>query len=200
MLLSGAYFTFKFRKCSFVLFLLVSLGSTSATAQLLAGDTNYVAVDTLEMENESLPNWYRGGNIGARVGNPTYVEISPFIAKRFTQKISAGIGVNYIYYREKVSNKTYNSNIIGLRFFSRYHLLSTLFAHAEYEVLRTSYYDIRQDNHKKRWIGSPFCGLGYSLPVTNTSAFTFMGLYNFNFKPVYSPYNSAFVVRAGFVF
>ena len=43
---------------------------------------------------------YFGGNLGLQFGNQTYIDISPLIGYKVTEKFSAGFGVTYIYYKQ----------------------------------------------------------------------------------------------------
>ncbi|SFC49467.1 hypothetical protein SAMN05421780_10648 [Flexibacter flexilis DSM 6793] len=166
-----------------------------------ASDTIYVAEqDSILHEEVALSRWYKGGNLTVRVGDPTYIDVSPLLGYRFSAKLSAGVGLTYMYYSQGTGAKKETSSVLGGRLFSRYYFMQTLFGHAEYETLRSPYYNESQQTYRYKWVGAPMLGLGYSLPVSDGAAITFVGLYNLNFKPTYSPYNSSFVVRAGFVF
>ncbi len=81
---------------------------------------------------------YTGGGIGLQFGSQTFVNISPLVGYRLTEKLSVGLSATYIYYRYKNPNPafTYSSNIYGGSVFSRYLIFENLFAHVEYEVLR----------------------------------------------------------------
>src|SRR5688572_28342608 len=87
---------------------------------------------------------FTGGGIifdigSTTVGNPpipvsiTRIGASPILGCRVTEKLSSGIGVRYIYYREKIRGyPAYNTNIYGGNVFSQYTIWKSLFAYAEY--------------------------------------------------------------------
>ncbi len=74
---------------------------------------------------------YYTGNIGLSLGNNTNIMINPLIGYRVTEKYSAGIGINYQY----VSNTVTDIHVYGGSVFNRYILTPEIFAHAEYETL-----------------------------------------------------------------
>ncbi len=172
-----------------------------AELQAQTPDSSYVTEADSNNVRLPLPKWYKGFNVSARVGDPAHVEFSPLLGRQINDKFSGGVGLSYLFFQETGAQKTkHSTNLFGGRVFMRYNLLSTLFAHTEYEILNTSYFSTSEATFRRRWIGSPFTGIGYRLPIGYKMAVTFMGLYNLNFKPVYSPYNSAFIVRGGFIF
>lgn len=180
--------------------LLAFLPVSTLLAQNIS-DTTYVAEpDSIPHEEITLPRWYKGGNLTVRVGDPTYVDVSPLLGYRFTSKLSAGVGFTYMYYSQGTGGKKQTSSVLGGRLFSRYYFMQTLFGHAEYETLHSPYFNESLQTYRYKWVGAPMLGLGYSLPISDDAAITFVGLYNLNFKPTYSPYNSSFVIRGGFVF
>src|SRR5687767_2201721 len=59
-----------------------------------------------------------GGNFGATFGTLTYVDVSPFIGYRMTDQWMAGIGVSYIYYRQRYTpSQVYETHLYGGRLF-----------------------------------------------------------------------------------
>ncbi|RPD48836.1 MULTISPECIES: hypothetical protein [Chitinophagaceae] len=68
--------------------------------------------------------WFGGGNFGLSFGNYTFINISPQVGYRFTERVAAGGGVNFQY----VSNRTrrgdetiskFNRGVGGLNVFGR---------------------------------------------------------------------------------
>ncbi|MFM7176524.1 MAG: hypothetical protein ACKO0X_03765 [Bacteroidota bacterium] len=145
---------------------------------------------------------YFGGNLGLQFGSATYIDLSPLVGYKITEKLSAGLGITYIYYniKESANNYGYETSIYGGRVFGRYHFLDNLFAHAETEVLNmevparisgTNQYTLVREN-----ITSVLAGGGYAQPIGERSALVMMLLWNFN-EDQYSPYQNP-IFRIGF--
>lgn len=143
-----------------------------------------------------------GGNLGLQFGSATYIDVSPLVGYRITEKLSAGIGATYIYYnvKESISYYGYETSIYGGRVFGRYSFMENLFAHAETEVLNMEVpeiitgsmnYKLVRDN-----IVSVLAGGGYAQPIGERSALVMMLLWNFT-EDQYSPYENP-IFRIGF--
>ncbi|MBL0343175.1 MAG: hypothetical protein IPP71_21290 [Bacteroidetes bacterium] len=145
-----------------------------------------------------------GGNLGLQFGNLTYVDVSPLIGYKITEKLHAGIGATYIYYRYKDSFGNYETSIYGGRVFGRYYPIDNLFAHVEYEILNLdvpasvpgSNYDVLvRDN-----ISSVLVGGGYVQPIGTNASLMLMVLFNLT-EEQYSPYQNPIFrigINAGF--
>lgn len=76
-------------------------------------------------DDEPMQNrWFTGGNFGLSFGNFTFVNISPQVGYRFTEKVAAGGGVNFQYIsdRTRVNGQTVyrtNRGVGGLNVFGR---------------------------------------------------------------------------------
>jgi len=136
-----------------------------------------------------------GGNLGLQFGSATYVDVSPLVGYRLTEKLDIGVGATYIYYKIKETAyflDGYETSIYGGRVFSRYHFMENIFAHVETEVLNmevpkaitgnSNNYSLVRDN-----VISILGGGGYAQPIGENSAILMMVLWNFNEDPN-SPY------------
>jgi len=143
-----------------------------------------------------------GGNLGLQFGSATYIDISPLVGYKITEKLQAGIGVTYIYYKVKDTyyNYAYETSIYGGRLFSRYYFLDNVFGHGELEVLNmevpqdiagTGNFDYVRDN-----ITSVMVGGGYAQPIGSNAALVLMVLWNLT-EEQYSPYQNP-IFRIGF--
>jgi len=146
--------------------------------------------------------FYFGGNLGLQFGSATYIDISPLVGYKITEKLSAGVGATYIYYsiKESAYNYGYETSIYGGRVFGRYNFMENLFGHAETEILNmevpavisgTNQYTLVRQN-----ITSILAGGGYAQPIGERSALIMMLLWNFN-EDQYSPYQNP-IFRIGF--
>jgi hypothetical protein len=157
-----------------------------------AQDTAWVANHKPKKENPfSTDRLFTGGNLGLLFGTVTIVEISPLLGYHFTDHLAAGVGATYLHYADRINN--YSTNVYGGRVFGRYYMWENLFLHAEAEELNGEWIY----NNDRFWVLSLPVGFGYRQPLGDFAAFTFMVLYNLNDNE-YSPYQSPFIIRAGF--
>jgi hypothetical protein len=139
-----------------------------------------------------------GGGLGLQFGSVTYIEVSPIVGYRVTEKLSAGAGLRYIYSKyndDYFSNlsRGYETSIYGWSVFGRYFIIPNLFAHAEFEMLNlevptgissTGEYKLDRD-----WISSTFVGGGYAQPLGGRSAILLSVLWNLT-EETYTPYSN----------
>lgn len=140
-----------------------------------------------------------GGNFGATFGTVTYVDISPLIGYHITDELISGVGLTYIYYRQRFSPTfVYQTNLYGGRIFSQYSILPNVFLHGEIEALNFDYYDFLAGENTRAWSVSPLAGVGYSQPLGNRGSIRIMALYAFssnNPKSFY--YGQPIIFRVG---
>ncbi len=141
---------------------------------------------------------YTGGGIGLQFGSQTFVNISPLIGYRLTEKFSMGVSATYLYYRYKDYNPaySYSSNTYGGSVFSRYLIFENLFAHVEYELLRLEVRDNVSRLLGSKDVTSVLVGGGYRQMLGDRSSINLMLLYNLN-ETTYSPYQNP-IIRISF--
>lgn len=132
--------------------------------------------------------------MGLQFGTQTFIDISPAVGYKFTDKISAGIGATYQYYKINEKYYEFETNVYGGRVFARYNFTDYLFGHAEYEYLNMEAFDFFR---RRVDVVSVFGGVGYLQRISDNSGIVAMVLYNFN-ESRYSPYMNP-VFRVGFV-
>ena len=155
------------------------------------------------------PNWMEritlGGNFGLSFGNYTYVNLSPLLGYRFTDRFTAGGGVTYIYSRVRIPGfQAYSSSIYGGRVMAQYAIIPRIAPTVEYEALNVGYLDYNDVGEvvsARRWIGNPMIGATVLFPIGRKSNFGLTALYNLNYttNQIYSPYGSPWVIRMGFM-
>lgn len=134
---------------------------------------------------------FYGGNFGLMFGSITYIEISPLIGYKFSDRFSAGPGISYIYLQD--NRFGLSTNIYGGRVFARYNITDFLFGHGEYEILnRESPYSLEGRIN----VTSLFVGGGYRQRIGSNSFLFIMGLWNLN-DSEYSIYRNP-IIRMGF--
>jgi len=136
---------------------------------------------------------YGGGNVGAQFGTVTFVDISPLIGYRITDKISAGIGATYQYYHYNDKYYDFETDVYGGRVFGRYLFTDYLFGHVEYEYLNLEAFDFQR---RRVDVGSLMVGAGYIQRISDRAGVIAMILYNFT-ESVYTPYTNP-IIRIGF--
>ena len=151
---------------------------------------------------------YLGGNFSFNVGNRfTFIEVSPLVGYMLNQNVSVGLGINYLYYSRKLTN-AFNGNelkvssrVYGGRIFARHNILENYFVHAEFENVNTNVISFEKNGRSginREWVPGLFIGGGIFQPVFGRGGVNFTILYNLLHQELKSPYNSAWIIRAGF--
>jgi hypothetical protein len=148
---------------------------------------------------------YTGGNFSLNLGsNFSYIDISPLAGYMVTPTFSVGLGATYLYLSRKYvilpSGDTFkvNSSVYGGRTFVRKNFLETYFAHMEFEALNVEFAsNSTNENTTREWVPGLFIGGGVFQPVFGRGGINLTILYNLLYDERKSPYNSAFVIRAG---
>lgn len=150
-----------------------------------------------------------GGGLGVQFGTITFIDVSPVVGYRLTEKLEAGVGATYKYYRYKdfyidqTNGEKFDlkSHMFGGSVYTRYHILKNIFAHVEYERLRYNYEDISNyggqviRDPKHTYINSLFVGGGLKQQITKGSYMFIMALWNLTEEPM-TPYSNP-VIRMG---
>ncbi|MCX6296864.1 MAG: hypothetical protein NTX97_12540 [Bacteroidetes bacterium] len=166
---------------------------------LCSGSINSFAQDSTKLRKHPLQKnfWdkvFIGGNIGLQFGTVTFADISPLVGYKFTDKISAGLGVTYQYYHYKDRYYDFETNVYGGRIFGRYNFTDYLFGHLEYEYLNLEAFDFYR---RRVDVGSLLAGAGYIQRFGRNSGISAMILYNFT-ESVYTPYQNP-IIRVGVI-
>lgn len=132
-----------------------------------------------------------GGYLGLQIGNLiTSVNISPTLGYLLTNRLTAGIGGTYQYYRDRgwgtSADFTSSTHIYGGSVYARYLIFRQFFAHVEYEALNLdsqigfSPATGANPNDSRYWEYNYFAGGGYRTPLGPKVFLNLMILYNFN--------------------
>lgn len=130
--------------------------------------------------------------MGAQFGTVTFIDVSPLLGYKITDKIGAGIGATYQYYHYRDKFYDFETNVYGGRVFGRYLFTDYLFAHVEYEYLNLEAFDF---NRRRVDVESLLAGGGYVQRVSDNVSIVAMLLYNFT-ESVYTPYTNP-IIRVG---
>ncbi len=145
-----------------------------------------------------LDKWAPGGNFSLQFGTITYVEVSPMVGYRFTDKFTAGPGFTYRYFKIRGFEA---SSIYGPRAFARYVIGRQFFVQSEYENLSVAIAtgDPREPITRE-WVPGLFIGGGLFQPIGQRAGFMVGAFYNLNYDSTRRVYNSPWVFNAGFTF
>lgn len=137
-----------------------------------------------------------GGNVGAWIGNPTFVDLSPLVGYKVTDKFHLGLGVIYNYYSYRYNNYKYAVHFYGGRALGRYFVFDNVYLQAGYDLInRDNPYSVRPD--ARLWIENILVGGGLRYPVSDNIFCAASALWNLNDTPL-SPYPNP-IIQIGFV-
>uniref|UniRef100_UPI00404748F3 hypothetical protein n=1 Tax=Roseivirga sp. TaxID=1964215 RepID=UPI00404748F3 len=187
-----------------ILFIISLAIAPALNAQVYFEEKDTQKADTVQTSNFK-ERVYTGGNFSLNLGsNFSYVDISPLAGYMLTPTFSVGLGATYLYLSRKYviipSGNTFkvNSSVYGGRTFVRKNILETYFAHMEFEALNVEFAsNTNNENTIREWVPGLFIGGGIFQPVLGRGGVNLTILYNLLHDERKSPYNSAFVVRAG---
>jgi hypothetical protein len=172
-----------------------------------------VAVDFVDAQNDSLQDkpkkqeqqkndwlniqrFYWGGNVGAWVGNPTFVDVSPLVGYMITPKFGIGIGGIYNYYAYTYGAYQYKVNMYGGRLNARYFIFENAFLQAGWDrINRDNPFSVKPDT--RIWIDNLLVGGGYRFAAGDNFGAVISGLWNLNQGPL-SPYPNP-ILQIGFI-
>jgi hypothetical protein len=155
------------------------------SVSLFLMSSSYAQEDGLDHKKGGF-QWNRiffSGNLGNfRFGTETSLDISPSVGYRITDKFSAGVGITYQYYNNRIYHES--TNIYGYRAFLSHAIYKSVFAYTEFEnlSLESKYFDplnVHQDKDRY-WLPSLFIGAGYKMAISEKAFFYMMLLYNLN--------------------
>jgi hypothetical protein len=149
-----------------------------------------------------------GGDIGLSVGTYTYINISPAVGYRLTNRLTAGLGPIYIYQKDNYYN--YESSMYGGKVLTSFTVLRStdinpnfqignLIFHLENEVLNVEPYNaIGQLDGSRLWIDNLLLGGGLSQSVGSKFNVSVLILWDVT-NNLYSPYSNP-IFKIGFGF
>lgn len=152
-------------------------------------------------ENSSLKERiFTGGNFGLSFGTVTYIEVSPTLGYRFTNKLSVGTGISYRYRKDKRFNPDLITNDYGGNVFVQYNVYAPFYVKVEYEFLSYETIFVRRELIRESY-NSFLVGGGVSQPLGNNAALNFSVLYNLSYSTLTpGPYRSPWIIRGGVTF
>lgn len=168
----------------------------------LHGQTDSLTNARKKQEQERRAKWldkdrfYWGGNVGAWIGNPTFVDVSPLVGYMVTPKLGIGLGAIYNYYSYRYGPYQYAVNFYGGRLNARYFIFENVFLQAGYDR-------INRDNpysyvpNERVWVDNILVGGGFRFAIGDKMYGIASGLWNLNQGPL-SPYPNP-IIQIGFI-
>ena len=164
---------------------------------LIFGFSN--SLQSQEVEKKYVPKKIVvGSGFGFQFGTITVIELSPEIGYKITDKLTAGVGFSYQYYKDSRYVPAYESDIIGGSIFTRYYVYRDFFAHAEYQMLKYDYMDWSSGNKEEVTTDGVLIGGGYRQWIGKNIFSNLTMLFNIN-ESLYYPYTSP-IFRVGVCF
>ncbi|MFI5151545.1 MAG: hypothetical protein ACHQRM_17595 [Bacteroidia bacterium] len=147
-------------------------------------------------KKDILDKLYFGGNIGLDFPyNGFYVETSPFIGYKVSDKFSAGVSITYIHYDFKfpfpygeVRNEIYGGGVFG-----RYLIMENIFLQAETKFINGYWQDGERSS-----IYPVLVGVGYRSRIGSRGSTFISALYDLNYDALHSPYPYPWIFNFGF--
>ncbi|MDO9510383.1 MAG: hypothetical protein Q7J34_01375 [Bacteroidales bacterium] len=143
--------------------------------------------------SEGNGHWVFGGNIGARFGAITQIDVSPSAAYQFNRFLLAGTGLTYQYYYNGNYTPPFSTHIFGSRVFTQVYPIPQAFGHAEFEMLNIR---VRNKDDGREWVPSLLLGGGYNQAMGSGAYASFMILWDV-IRSANSPYENP-IIRVGF--
>jgi len=159
-----------------------------------------------------------GGTLGFGMGDKVLAfNIAPMVGYRITDKLAAGIGFGYQYYKQsdffeitnydsnQVYYRDFKASMISASVWARYLIFEKLFVHAEYEhnFFKYNHYEWNyvsneiSEMKENLDVPSVLLGVGYRQPIGSNASIYIMGFYDV-LQRDYSPYKGSIQPRIGF--
>jgi hypothetical protein len=156
----------------------------------------------IQKQKEQKKDWlakerfFWGGNLGLRLGNPTFVDLSPLVGYMVTDRLSFGVGAIYNYYSYSYLGYKYELNLYGGRLYSRYFIFENVFLQAGWDrINRDNPYSFTPG--ARIWVDNLLVGAGFRYRVSDNISVMASGMWNLNQGPL-SPYQNP-IIQIGFV-
>lgn len=139
----------------------------------------------------------KGGGLQAQFGNVTILEISPTLGYKMTEKWVAGVGANYLYFRQNYAGTISSFNVYGVRGFTYYQLLDNVIAYTELEQLSIPGFNPLSGQPERYSLVNHWVGAGFRQWMGPRVALDALLLYNTLYRQsnIYNIYASPFTYR-----
>jgi hypothetical protein len=159
-----------------------------------------------EVDMEQTPSFrdrvFFGGGFGLGGGsNSFFVSVSPMVGYMLTERLSAGVGLNYTFVRYDQFDQ--NDSQYGFLAFTRYNIYRQFFLQMQYDYINfTQYYIVPPSNEvfdERDSYSRVLGGGGISQPLGRRGAINLVAMYDLTHSSQ-SPYGSPWVFQVYFSF
>jgi len=157
----------------------------------------------------ALQRIFFGGDLDMAFGSITQISLSPCAGYRLTNRLSAGVGIDYIFVYSEAYN--FKGSIFGANVFASFTVIESIgelipFLNTDMGILlygQFSYTDMGKyytlvSGEEPMWIAAPMLGVGFQVPIGSRSYMLLSVMYNFN-ESMYSLYSNP-VVKVSYQF
>ncbi|NND77374.1 MAG: hypothetical protein HKN39_04265 [Flavobacteriales bacterium] len=133
-------------------------------------------------QGESKPKFkdriYFGGNVGLNLGTITFIDVSPLVGYKLSDKYSVGSSFTYQYYKDKQFDVS--GNVLGGSVFNRYNATDELFIWGEYQLLSYSGLNstFSENENPRNTVPYLWLGGGYSQRISGRASIFVTILYD----------------------
>ena len=150
-----------------------------------------------------------GGNLDMGFGAVTQISLSPEVGYRITNRLSAGVGIDYMFVYSEEYN--YKGSIFGGSVFASFTVIKSLgdlipffrtnmgiLIYGQFSYTNMGGFYTALSGDEPMWIASPMLGLGFQVPIGQRSYMLLTVMYNFD-ESMYSIYSNP-VVKISYQF
>ena len=115
--------------------------------------------DSSKAKNPFWENVHYGGGLQLSIGNGyTAIGVSPSAVYEFSDKLASGLGLSYLYTKNKYSDLQYN--VYGSSIVALYNPIKEIQLSTEFEEM---YVSINSDQKNSYWLPAWYMGVAYSM-------------------------------------
>lgn len=165
---------------------------------LLSGGICFSQVTTKQPSKFDVSKLEYGGNFGLSFGsNATSVIIAPQVGYVLDPRLSAGIGVNYSYYRysSDLFNSTMSLNYMGFNVYGRVRPVNPIQLQIQPEIYRM--WGSSNGSSISKLVSTLLAGAGVIIPLGNGGGISLMLYYDL-IQNDYSPYGDRLFYSVGY--
>lgn len=153
--------------------------------------------ETITQESNWKDRVFTGGGLGFGFGDVDWVNVSPVLGYRITDRLAGGLSLTYRYSNYKFYSPSLKTNDYGGSLFARYLVRAPVFLQAEYEYLNFEF-PVSVGETQRLDFSSLLGGGGIAQPLGRNAALIVTAMYNFSYaNSVESPYASPWIFRGG---
>lgn len=175
-------------------------------ASVLGLDAQYLEKDPPPSPVQRI---FFGGNLDMGFGMVTQISLSPEVGYRITNRLSAGVGIDYMFVYSEEYN--FKGSIFGGSVFASFTVIKSLgelipflgtdmgiLVYGQFSYTNMGKFYTALSGEEPMWIASPMLGLGFQVPIGQRSYMVLSVMYNFD-ESMYSIYSNP-VVKVSYQF